>query len=528
MGTARNAFNATLLSMAVLALIDTPQVATVGDSISNYLNATLSLSGATMSRDVNGKVTVVHTGLAPAGDKKVYLVNLLPASLMVIGDGHYVDANTYEIQTSITGFPLLSTDITINPGGLSSVMSLMDQMSGRGLFFHLQSKASGGICFKGNFGKQGDTSEQILEACTKAANAVAPGHFVQLMDGINSITPKGPDSVAATVAARKANIDAITALGRRVIVCRIKPVDALFASSAAINANVQLVNTQVTAYCDGTTKIDVDTFGSTWNGSTGASTGTTIPGDYLHPTWLGSKLDGDNVWPTFSALCVFHDLLPTAYNSVCPVPFATHQRVPGPYTAAPGWTTSTTGFLGGGSGVRPTAPVAWNCGLFSGTPTMVMSVVDPGDGKGQAVQVLATGNAANDKGYILLDGNSGVTFASLGLVAGDRFQLSCKVTWANYVASNCQLLQLRVTGGVLANGLAGMLANPQNESAVTFEGDAGFKVYVSGVMTVPPGITGASGVTAALYVGFSAASGSPLNVQISRAGWQKVDPTGPV
>lgn len=517
------------------ALVDNFELASVGDSITNYGNAIVALgAGTTISRDTNGLVTVTKVNHGIQGNSKVSLVNVAPTSLIGVGDGIYVDANTYQIQTTTTGVPLLVTDVTINFS--VACLTVMAQSTGRGLPFHLQKAFKGSMKFKGNFGAQSLTSEQLTDAATKAAQAVAPGHFVLIMDGINNIAPKGADTPAQANTARRALIDIITnpaqAGGARVaLVCAVKSVGYLLASYAAINTNVQATNALVQPYCNGTSAVWIDTFttsydaaGATNVASPGTACGYTwgLVGDGLHPTYGGTQLDSVPVIAALASRVISYDVLPITYNATSPVSWANFTRIVGPFTAAPGWTTATTGFLGGGSGTRPTAPFNWNTGSNVGSPTAVMSVVDPGLSRGQVVRVLHTALAAGDKTRTFFDGNvSGVTLTTLGLSPGDQFRVGVEVTWANYNASNCNLMTLGCTASVFANGVGAMLST-QTEPAVQFNADTG-KMYVfTGVMTVPASAIGSTAFTPAFIAGFSAASGSALQTDFGNVCWQKV------
>lgn len=516
---------------AVVGPIDTADYATLGDSITEYANIVVSVAGATVSRDTTGLVTIAKTGIGASfyGRCNAIMVNVSPSTLNVIGDCYYGDANTAYIQTTVTGAPLTSGAITLNT---NCAVTLHAQSNWRGIFPHVQSLAQGGLKFQGNFGMQGDTSEQLLDVAAKAAQAVRPGHFVQLMDGVNNIAPRGSDSTATAIAARKALIDEITSTtqtgGARVaIVCATMPVGTATTSYATINANIQTVNTAVQAYCDGVTKIWVDTFTPFYDGTSAAYSWATVDG--VHPPERAAAIGGAAIWSAISSKVTTHALLPIAYNTVSPVPFATNLRIIGPYTAAPGWATVTnSGFYTGGSGTRPSAgPASWTTGRQSGSATAVMSIVaDPGDSKGQYVQVLHTPNAAGDKTTTSLDGVSGVSMTTLGLSPGDRFVIAVELTWSSYTASNCNAIQLTATASTFFNASAGTAIGAiQTESGTTIEADSATKVLVTGVMTVPASAVGTTTVNPVLTCQFSAASATPLTTLIRRVAWIKVSGT---
>lgn len=175
---------------AIQTITDTPELSEFGDSITGYGQFNTSAVGATITRDTNGLVTIVHTSLAPTADGQCILINMVPASLTQMGMGHRVDINTYTIQTTVTGAVLASTDCTAITG-LTPCILQMDQVSNRGFFHHLQNSAKGGIKYKGNFGMQGATAEQMLDVAAKATLAVSPGHYVKYMGVINSIKNPG-------------------------------------------------------------------------------------------------------------------------------------------------------------------------------------------------------------------------------------------------------------------------------------------------------------------------------------------------
>lgn len=503
-----------------------PTLAYAGDSRTEYGNVGNTMGATTVSRDTTGLITI--TGLNVSGDGDCIIANILPQSLEVMGAGHRVSGTVYTVQTNVTGIPLLTTDVTINPSGLSTILVGMDQIGVRGHHQHWQSLALGGLQFGGNYGKQGATSEQITQAVINATLAVPLGHFVVIEDGVNNITPRGADSVAQAIAARAVNIAAVTSRGRRALVLAVQPVGQNLASYQTINTNIQALNTGTQALCDSIMSFWLDIFTPIWDVT--GSTNAVNPGvacaflwaqvDSLHASWKGAYTEAAAVWPTVSALMSLSTRLPIAYNSASNLPFCTKFRIPGPYTAAPGYATVATGFFGGGSGTRPSAPIGWNCGATGGTSsTCVMSVVaDPGDGFGPYVQVVITPLAAGSS-FINFE-STGVTLATLGLNVGDKFTASAEVSWNGWAGSNASQMYISINAGALCSSSGGTIA-PQTETASTVETDIGVKNIVTGVATIAPGTVAGSTFQAQLFV-FYTAAGTPITIKMRRTSWDKV------
>lgn len=515
--TATNTAGSAVLTstpVTVTSIIDTPDYSTVGDSITQYGNAYFSMTSGTptFTRDTNGVITIAKTAHGITGCGKANLVNMSDNTFETIGDMVIVDVNTITLQTTVTGAPTTATAIT------NGALVLQFQFTMRGIWANLQSLAKGGLRFRGNWGQGGDTSAQMTDAISKACAASA--NFVQLMDGTNDAKSNGA-TAASVWAARKNNIDQITGAGKIAIVCGITPVGTGITSNggyAAINALIQTANASAASYCQGSNnKYYVDTFSQAYDTTTNAAY-TWATGDGLHPNERNAKLMADAVWAVLSPLIVTHDLLLTSYNGTSVVPYATHLRTMGPWTAAPGYATVTnSGFLAGGSGTRPTAPTSWTAGHSNGGALAVCSVVDPGDGKGQQFQTAFTNVASSDIGSIYPDGSTGPNLTTLGLVAGDRFIVAADVTWTGFTAANAGTITLATSSTF--NGSTSIA----EVAATSLEGDSGQKYLISGVMTVPSTATGSTGFTPHFDVRFYGLTGSNnATLLVRRASYFKV------
>jgi len=489
--------------------------ASVGNSRTQFGQEGITLTGATITRDAAGLVTLSKTNHGIFGDSKVFIANPTDSSYAVMGDGHYVDANTYTIQTTVTGAAGSTT-----PGSNCFAVK-MSCLTGRGVIENLQAILKGGIKFVGAFAQGGMLASAMGPECDLACATNA--QFIAIEGGVNDI--KSGATAAATAAAVITLINKVTTAGKTAVVISINPQGVQVSGYGAYNDKAVAANAIIAAACNGSSSIFVDT-------NTGLTdTGTSSPNlaawswsvlavDGIHAHSRAARYEAQQVIAALSGRIVAHDLLPTASVAVPYAGAVADTTIVRDYNLWPGYTTSTTGFFTGTTGTRGNNQ---NVSRDVGSPSTTMSVLaDPGDGFGAITRLVIQPAAANDRAKFV--GNTTAeTIAAAGLAVGDSFVIACEVySYSNWDASQASAVYATAisnNSGTYCNGFGGNNGGT-TEATVSglnvFYGDSspGSFYLVSGVMKVHPSMTT---VTAAVEIQFAGATTSqPLTIDLRR------------
>lgn len=487
----------------------------VGDSRTQFGHEGISLqTGFTITRDAAGKVTLAKTNHGINGDQKIFLANLTDNSYNVMGDGHWVDANTYEVQTAVTG-AAGSTTAT----GSTSYAVKMGCMTGRGVIENLQKRLKGGIKYLGAYAQGGLFASAMGPECDLACATNA--QFVLLEAGVNDA--KGGSTASATASAVNTLIDKITAAGKIAIVLNISLTGTALAGYGGWNDIIIAANALISAHCNGTTSIFIDTTAGL------KDTGTSSPNiaawswattDGVHAHTRAVDYEAQQIISAISSRITTHDLLPVASTTVPYTGAVANTTIVRDYNLWPGYTTTTSGVFTGTTGTRGNNQ---NVSRTVGAPSTVMSILaDPGDGKGALTRLVIQPAAAGDRIQFYGVGN-GETIAAAGLTVGDQFVVACEVyncdNWDLSQASALWVAGQSNNSGTYTNGFGGD-NNSNLENTVsgtnTFYGNTSGPFYlVSGVMKVPA--SGMTSAVASVFVQFAGSTASqPLTLDLRR------------
>jgi hypothetical protein len=484
----------------------------VGNSRTQFGHEGISLTGFTITRDAAGLVTLAKTNHGINGDQKVFIANPTDSSYAVMGDGHYVDANTYTVQTAVTGAAGSTTP------GTNCFAVKMGCLTGRGVIENLQLRLKGGIKYLGAYAQGGMFASAMGPECDLACATNA--QFVLLEAGVNDA--KGGSTAAATAAAVISLIDKITSAGKIAVVLNISLTGTALAAYGTWNDIIIAANATIAAHCNGTTSIYVDSdtgLKDTATSSPNIAAWNYATTDGVHAHTRAADFEVAQVITALSGKITTHDLLPVASATVPYAGAVANTTIVRDYTLWPGYTTSTTGFFTGASGTRGNNT---NVSRTVGSPTTTMSVLaDPGDGHGALTRLVIQPAASGDRAQFWCN-TTAETIAAAGLAVGDSFVVAIEVyNYANWDASQASALwvaALSNNSGVYTNGFGGdNNNNPENtvSGLNTFYGDSGGPFYlVSGVMKVHASMTT---VTASVYAQFAGTTASqPLTLDLRR------------
>lgn len=496
------------------APIANPIFASVGDSITQYGQQGISLTGATLTRDAAGLITINKTNHGINGDSRVFIANPTDSTYAVMGDGHYVDANNYTVQTTVTG----AAGSTTPAANCFAVK--MSCLTGRGVIENLQLLYKGGLKYLGGFA-QGGMSASAMGPETDLACATN-ADFILIEAGVNDI--RGGATASATATSVITLINKVTAAGKTAIVLSIAPQGSQVPSYGTYNDKAVAANALISAACNGTTSIFIDTnTGLTDTGTSSpnlaAWSWSVVTADGIHPHTRAAYYKAQLVYTAINSRITTHDLLPTSSATVPYSGAVANTTIVRDFNLWPGYTTTTTGFYTGASGTRANNT---NASRAVGSPTITMSVLaDPGDGLGAISRLVIQPAAANDR--VRFWGNTTAeAIATAGLAVGDYFVIACQVyNMSNWDASQANAINVTAVSnnsGTYGQGFGG------NDGGTTEATVSGTNVcygdifgpfyLVSGVMKVSPSMTT---VTSAVEIQFGGTTASqPLTVDIRR------------
>lgn len=495
--------------------VSSPIFASVGDSITQFAQQGISLTGFTITRDAAGLITLAKTNHGIFGDSKVFIANPTDSTYAIMGDGHYVDANTYTVQSTVTGAAGSTT-----PAANCFVVK-MSCLTGRGVIENLQLLLTGGVKFVGGFAQGGMTAANMGPECDLACATNA--NFILIEAGVNDI--RGGATASATATAVISLINKVTTAGKTAVVLSIAPQGSQVPSYGTYNDKAVAANALISAACNGTTSIYINTnTGLTDSGTTSpnlaAWSWSVLAADGIHPHSRAAYYRAQLIVSALSGKITTHDLLPVAATSVPYSGAVANTTIVRDYNLWPGFTTTTSGFFTGATGTRGNNT---NASRVVGTPTTTMSVLaDPGDGLGAISRLVIQPAAANDR--VQFWGiTSGESIAAAGLAVGDTFIVACQVygysNWDASQASGLYVTALSNSSGTFGSGFGG------NDGGTTEATVSGLNVYygdsssapfylVSGVMKVHSSMTTVSAAVEAQFAGFTAAQ--PLTLDLRR------------
>lgn len=482
-----------------LVPISNPSFVTVGDSLTQQGNATVSLNGITLTRDAAGVVTVPKTSHQIYGTPQIYVNNCSDPSYEALDTVTVINANSFSYPTGVIGAA------GSNVGHSLTYAVVQNRFSLSSYWAWLQSKFNGGLGFLGNYGQGGDRADEMTAAMTAACATEA--EFIVLCAGINDIN--SASATGATVITRvQALVDIAIGAGKKVVIISITPLGSAFASTgkntATLTANsgfaaMAVANPTSVFYADAHQDL-VDT-GATQFTTGQAWSWATIDG--VHWGMRAAELIAVRVQAAITAAITAESLLPTASGQLPNVAGWTAVKQYGAWTGAGG------GFNGTGSSgtVQPQLQVFSS----NAATTIVNSLVARGGGLGYWQQQVITPGGTNHIITDYIQTNAGETLASLGLTSADTVMTVIEFEAENVIASGLLGFQLDCNSN--STGLYGYGRVGTPASATTWSKDDPSGLLVTGEFKLNGSVTH---IQQQLQMRVAAASANTATVRLGR------------
>jgi lysophospholipase L1-like esterase len=479
--------------------ISDPSFVLVGDSnlAFGFNDPSITLTaGNTITRDAAGLLNVAKTSHAIVGNPKVFLTGLADNSYEVLGDMIVVDANNFAVQSSVLGAAGSTTG-----GSVGRVLQMMRQNQ-RSIWPHIQSEAELGLEFKGVLAEEGNTAQAMADNVTKAL-ALDPD-VVILAAGTNNVWSASGESAATTFGHIQALADAVTAAGKKVIICAVAPIRSNYVNyNATKNTACIAVNALIEAYCDASpsNRAYADIHTPLYDtGISEAYDWTSVDG--VHWRARAAKAVGEAIFAAFGAwFDIDTGMLPTSSSDTSVVRGHNKHNRRGP------WATTSGGTVSGA--VTGNVPSGWSV-VETGSGACVCDIVAPVDGLGHWAEVVFTPAAANDAFTIYPFTNAGISLAALGVAQNDVVAFGCEVEISGGHAGNMQRFGLSVIQG--SGGIAALALN------LSSGGDTGALMFdsFSGQLLSEPIKLTTAGVFAPQIIVTASAAGSAITLRVRR------------
>lgn len=440
MSARRSVLIASLQAMkSGISKILNPTFALVGDSLTMFNNTSTGLNAVTVTRDAAGLLTVAKSAHNINGTQPVYLANMNDASYEVLGMSIYNSANSFSIQSNVTGAAGSTTGQALGVG------NVLNRITPSGLWLWLQSRMSGGGRLLGNYGQGGDRLDEMVGATAKAAASSAD--IIIINGGINDLNAS---ATAATIISRmQTAVNTLLAANKRVCIVGVTPLgsawpatEAKKLTTIAANAGFQAIaaaNSANVVYADAYTPLADPAYQGA--GLDGRCYSWAVY-DGIHWTAKAADLVGAAVWSAAQSMVTVSSMLPSTSSELPAIAGYTAVKQYGPWTNTGGGYNNT-----GSSGtVQPRLQV------FPGPNTVVNSLVDRGANGYWQRQVITPGGSGGFNNYI--QSNSGESLTSLGLTTSDEVLVVAEVNVANAEASGLRGVTLHINAQNEAQGRA--------------------------------------------------------------------------
>lgn len=483
--------------------IENPRYALVGDSLTMYGNAGVTISSAnTLTRDAAGLVTAVTAahGLAFPGTQRLSMINLQDKTFEVLALATIVNATTFTYQTSVIGSPATTSG---DVSGFGRAL-ILNQNVQNGYWDWFNSFCLGGARNRGNFGQGADRLDQMSDATTKACQTDAD--VINLEGGINDINGGGADG-PTVIARMQALVNIVKAAGKKYHIIGITPLGSLF-NSEAKNTAIQAANAGYAAIAASDPGIGV--FSSAYNdltdGTLFGQAYSWVTSDSVHWGERAAYWVGYRKYLAEQSRITLGNLLPTTSTDT---PTLNGYTLIKQYGA---WSATGGGFAGTGV----TGTVAPNLQIFSSaTLPAVASLVDRGGTDGFFQQLVSTPSAASQQILVYLGPNGGQTLAALGLAVGDTVKLVAEVVVSNGLTSS--LVGVTLTSQSQSSGTLGKTIDG------VFLGQAGAADNYTRICVAEEWIIGSSvtSIINLLAMRFGTTLGNACTVSIGKAALYK-------
>lgn len=488
------------VSAAVVPPIANPRFALVGDSLTQYGDAALSLNGKTLTRDAAGVVTVSYTAHGIYGEPMLNIVNCSDTSYEAFARKTTIDANSFSYPTGVTG-----AAGSISGGALTQAV-MQNRHTSVGYWTWLQSLFGGGARSLGNYGQGGDLASDMGQAVTLACATAA--EFVVIAAGINDINSGGASG--ATVVSRiTTHVNTVIAAGKKCVLLSVTPLGSAYATTGKNTATLD-ANTGLAALANGTTIFYanahqdlVDTGATQFTDGRAWSWATS---DGVHWGERASRLVAQRIYAAISSKVTVSNCLPTASGNMPTIPGYVAIKEYG------NWNATGGGFNGTGS----SGTVATKFQIFSSNArtTSVNTLVDRGSSAlGYYQEQVITPGGANDivTDYFLT--NSGASLASLGLTTSDTVMFAVEYSMTGALAAN--LIGLNAIIQSNSSGAFGLASCGDSValSASTYRSDSVTNsILLTGELALNASVTTLSGLLALRF----GAAGSAMTLDVGR------------
>lgn len=478
-----------------------PTVCLVGDSETAFGVVQVTLNGVTITRDVNGLLTIPKTSHGVIGQPLGYLNNCNDPTYERMGVLDTSNANQLGLQTEVTNSAGTTTTTT------NGAVNLQHKPNQRNYWAWLNALCGGGVRCLGNFGQGGDEPQDMSGAMTQAI--LRNPDLIIFEAGVNSIYANSR-SIANTFAQMQALITQSVASGKRVVVLAVPPAFTSYGSwSTARDANGLAVNAMLAALCaanpDRLRYVDINT--PLRDPATQAAY-SWVTTDGLHWHSRAVYVIAQAIYAAISDWFTFASPLPNTSGDTSVVSRYSKVSNVGPWAATTGGSI-LTGFTG-------SAPPGFAWFRGGGTGTGVLSVISDPDGSFWT-QCVWTPGGSSDILQLYPQGTSAISLATLGVSATDTLAYGAEVDISGAQASNLSGYQLSCgTNG--ANGQS-LWGNSPTSDVGASTPDAFRAVWITGPNLPNPAVTGFSPI---IEWRFSAASASPVTIKVRRCGFLKL------
>lgn len=476
-----------------------PKIGLVGTSLTQYGNFYRLTGNVTLTRDVNGLVSVPFTGHQIFGNQPINLVNLSDQTYEVQSTSQYIDANNFNYQTSVTGSAGTANATT---AAFSAVVQ-QNRLKLVGLFSWLNNYAGGGLFLVGNYGQGADTAAMMDNAVSKIAASTAEIVIYEpLKNSVNTSVPA--NTIMTTV---NAHISTLLGAGKKIVIIGDTPMGSANATSGKL-AITNSVHASIQAIADANpNNIKFVNVFSTLADPAFPTTGQAyswVTSDGIHWGSRAAKIIADAAWTAIQPWISPTALLPLSS---------------GDSTVKNGWQTvfDFTNWTGatvaataqGTSGTRSANMLPFNDNALS---SAVCTVEAPTAGSSAYwQQCVQTPGATNCNLLIYFPTNTGQTIGSLGLTTNDYIRLVAEIELSGVTTSGMTFSTLTVQSNT--SGLYGVADVARDNSTATSDDVMSFTFVTEPLQVTSNWTTVFENFTAR----FAAATASTATVRIRRA-----------
>lgn len=510
--------------LSITAIVN-PRVTLIGDSITQYNNAYVSLTNSLTkgSPAAVGVARTTRTGHGITTGQRGFIGNM--TDLNFDGECTYTafDANTLDI----------TYDTPVGPDGVTSTLALNAMFNAYqstrsiGIWPWVNSLANTTLIFNGNYGQGGAfaSDARVIDATSKALAKTPAPQLIFMEIGVNDA--KASVAGATIWAAQKVLIDMCFAANIPVIFISIEPLggptNGNF-NSAGIKTATQFANSSAQTYlaANPTKGAYVNTYAVLGSGNANNDLLPNYSSDGVHPESNMAKIKSQLVWAAASPWVSSSGVTayPSSSSDVAVKQGYTLVANYGPWNNTGLADCTGTGFIN--AGVSKSIPNFIPFCPSNGTG--ISTIVDRGNAAlGWWSNLVCTANASVSPTFTLyIAGTGGVSPASLGLTVPSSATANDGSKILYGVEINCSGLNASFVGGVNARMVCtSTIADLSSSSPIVMTADSytGF-LWSASPIPIPFGCTS---VSMTIFFSMTAnASPVPFTIQVGRVFIRKV------